>query len=536
MNTIPLNKQQKTEGVKPIALSVQDLSLRFCKNTNLFKSISFDVRQGECFAIVGSSGCGKTSLLHCITNHVIPTTGHIESYGKTAFIYQDLKLVGSKTAINNVLHGAIGRLNTFQTCFTFPKNEQKKAKELLNRVGLSHRYYHRVSQLSGGEKQRVAIARALMQEPDILLADEPVASLDEVSTHSILQLLTSIAKERNLTVLLVVHDTRLANQYADKVLKFKNDNNSESIISIANTALGVVNNSVDAECSEPENNKYCETKCEYICETNNHSEVSLKQTTPISYKIISYSVLFLLCAISFYFLDISKRDLNGVGSNLINFFSLLIPSSFSEITSLPWQTLFLSLIETMQMALVGTLLGVLGALPLSALAAHNTGPRLLQEPARLLLNVLRTVPSLIWALIFVAAVGLGPLAGVMALMVYSVGYLSKFFYESFEGINPGPTSALKDIGASGMQRFIHAVWPASRAAVLTSTVFMLEYNVRAASILGVVDAGGIGFYIKEYIDFRYFPAVTACLLLILSVVLILDTFSRYVRSKLISLG
>ncbi|MCL4141734.1 UNVERIFIED_CONTAM: hypothetical protein GTU68_066624, partial [Idotea baltica] len=151
---------------------------------------------------------------------------------------------------------------------------------------------------------------------------------------------------------------------------------------------------------------------------------------------------------------------------------------------------------------------------------------------RLFLNTIRTVPSLIWALFFVAAVGLGSLAGVLALSLYSLGYLSKFFYEAFENVDPRPATALQEIGASGLQQFSFAIWPASASAILSSCIFMIEYNVRAASILGLVDAGGIGFYMKQYADFRAFPSLLACLSLILVVVITFDVLSAKIRSKL----
>ena len=119
-----------------------------------------------------------------------------------------------------------------------------------------------------------------------------------------------------------------------------------------------------------------------------------------------------------------------------------------------------------------------------------------------------------------------------ALAAYSVGYLSKLFYESFEEVPRGAPTALSEIGAGGLMRFVHAVWPAAKPAILSSCLFMLEYNVRAASLLGIVDAGGIGFYIKQYVDFRMFPAVLASLLMILLVVLVLDSLSERIRARL----
>jgi phosphonate transport system permease protein len=194
--------------------------------------------------------------------------------------------------------------------------------------------------------------------------------------------------------------------------------------------------------------------------------------------------------------------------------------------------LLVALVETLQMTLLGTTLAVLISWPMAALAARNTGPRWLRPAMRFLLNAIRSVPSILWALLFVAAVGLGVVAGILALVFYSIGYLTKFYYESFEAVDPGPPDALREIGASGLQRFFHAVWPAAKAAVLSSSLFMLEYNVRAASVLGIVGAGGIGYELKLQVDYRNFHVVGAIVLLLIVVVLILDAISSRVRASL----
>jgi phosphonate transport system permease protein len=229
---------------------------------------------------------------------------------------------------------------------------------------------------------------------------------------------------------------------------------------------------------------------------------------------------------------ITGREAEGVFSNLARFAGRLVPQSWAQAASIEWWALFKSLVETMRMALLGTSAAVLISWPLAALAARNVGPRWLCPVTRFFLNAVRSVPSIIWALLLVAAVGLGELAGLLALVLYSIGYLTKFFYEAFEAVDPGPPSALAEIGASGPQRFLHAVWPAARAAVLSSSLFMIEYNVRAASVLGIVGAGGIGYELKLYVDYGAFHIVGAILLMLVVVVLLLDAISGRIRARL----
>ena len=505
-----LKQEKSSEEIR-----VRNLRVIYDQEVCAIKDLNLGIHPGQHVAILGPSGSGKSTFLKCITEKVCPTAGEVCCFKKTATIHQDLKLVAQGTALSNVLHGAIGRHSWIRTLVGFPNDEKKRAIELLNRVGLSDRVWQPVYNLSGGEKQRVAIARALMQDPEVLLADEPTSSLDTFNAHAILRLLRGIAKEKNLTVVSVLHDERLAHGYYDRVVGMEN---GEVVYDVESNSTW-----------EPSKAEPAQEEPEEVEETN-IGVPSKKRSTEFA----AIAGLLLVGFIwSILGLNVSDRSMDGVYSGLIGFVSKLFPTSVEELMQIPWKTLAFSLVETVQMAFIGTLLGVIFSLPFSALAASNTGPRFLQRPTRFVLNIIRTVPSLIWALIFVAAVGLGPIAGIFALVAYSVGYLSKFFYEAFEGIDQGPTEALREMGASGLQRFFHAVWPASMPAFISSSLFMLEYNVRAASILGVVDAGGIGFYIKEYIDFRFFPAVTASLFLILIVVLALDSLSNYVRNNLV---
>src|SRR5690606_17603515 len=136
-------------------------------------------------------------------------------------------------------------------------------------------------------------------------------------------------------------------------------------------------------------------------------------------------------------------------------------------------------------------------------------------------------------LLFVAAVGLGPLPGVLALAFYSAGYLTKFYYEAFESADPSTAEALRGMGARGLQIFQHAIWPPARPLILSQTLFMFEYNVRAAAILRDVGAGGVGYHLKSYFDQFQYPRALACLIILLAVVILLDLASGWIRKRLV---
>jgi phosphonate transport system permease protein len=526
------------------AIEIDNLSVAFRKDQRILEGLSLRVHPGEHISIIGSSGCGKTTLLRCISGKITGECGSVTRVKKISTIHQDLRLVPQSSSLQNVLHGALGRLSAFRSTFFFPATERQKALELINAVGLSHKSFCKVSELSGGERQRVAIARALMQDPEIILADEPVSSLDDVNSHLIMKLLSDLAKKRKITLISVLHNSSLAQMYADKVLLLeggflkefqqKSQGNAQNT-SMARSSLRVF--------EEPSTSADCVT-----CAHDQDDESADRNRKTVNYKTaqgresLPSALLFalmLMAGIALYGwafsgLEIAISDIGAAQEGLGAFLAQVFSVSWNDIKIIPWGVLGTALVETFQMALIGTGFGVIMAIPFSILAAKNTSFWFLRRPVKLLLNAVRTVPSLIWALLFVAAVGLGPLAGILALSAYSLGYLSKFFYEAIEQVNPATPEAMAEIGASGFQRFVHAIWPATAPAIVSSSVFMIEYNVRAASILGVVDAGGIGFYIKEFIDYRFFPAVLASLVMILVIVSVLDSLSSRIRSRLMS--
>lgn len=187
--------------------------------------------------------------------------------------------------------------------------------------------------------------------------------------------------------------------------------------------------------------------------------------------------------------------------------------------------------ETIQMALAGTLLGFFLAIPLGFMGARNLMPRPVVYATRVCIGALRTVPSLLWAVMFVITVGLGALAGTLALAVYSAGYLAKLYAETFEAVDPEIMEAVSSLGARPWHLARYVVWPESANNVLSQLLFMIEYNIRASAILGFVGAGGIGLLLNLYINTLAYNRVVMILVLILVVVLTMDVISRIVRKN-----
>ena len=191
---------------------------------------------------------------------------------------------------------------------------------------------------------------------------------------------------------------------------------------------------------------------------------------------------------------------------------------------------YIGMIETIKIAFVATILGFIGALCLSSFAAKNLMPMRIAFPFRILLSATRSLPSLIWAIIFVIVIGFGPLAGVLAMTFYTIGYLGKLQYETYEGMPSDPLEVCRAMGLSHPTIFTSVVIPETGNHLLSQLMFMFEYNVRHGTVIGIVGAGGIGYYISTYLKLLQYDKVLALLILIFIVVIIIDLLSLMLRS------
>ena len=217
-------------------LEINQISKNYERKIAL-SSLSFVVEKGELIALIGPSGAGKTTLLNLLATILQPDSGEIIVDGKPITQYADQKkrakkigiirqqfdLVGQLAVIHNVLAGRLADWGFFKSLFSlFIPQEKQVAIKALERVGLPDKQYERTSNLSGGEQQRVALARLLMQKPEIILADEPVASLDPARADDILDMLTKIAKEEHQTVIASLHSVEYARKYFTRLIALKN--------------------------------------------------------------------------------------------------------------------------------------------------------------------------------------------------------------------------------------------------------------------------------------------------------------------------
>ena len=200
--------------------------------------ISFSVEKGEFLVVIGLSGSGKSTLLRCINRLVEPTEGKIYFDGvdvtaasgaelrrlrrKMGMIYQQFNLVKRSSVLTNVLAGRLGYVNPWRSLLhRFPPEDIEMALKNLERVGIRDQAYKRADELSGGQQQRVGIARALMQEPELLMADEPVSALDPATSHSVMKYLEQMNREDGVTVIASLHFLSLARRYGTRILALK---------------------------------------------------------------------------------------------------------------------------------------------------------------------------------------------------------------------------------------------------------------------------------------------------------------------------
>ncbi|MCP3871020.1 MAG: phosphonate ABC transporter ATP-binding protein [Gammaproteobacteria bacterium] len=216
-------------------LRIESLSKSYTLDTQALNDVSFEVTEPQVVAIIGPSGAGKSTLIRCINRLVEPSSGHailngenvtsLNSSGlrkarrRMGMIFQEYNLVERLTVMENVLSGRLGYVSFWQAWRrSYPPEDIADAFKLLERVGLEGYQDKRADALSGGQRQRVGIARALMQKPDLLLVDEPTASLDPKTSRQVMRILVELAHELHTPTLLNIHDVPLAKNFADRVL------------------------------------------------------------------------------------------------------------------------------------------------------------------------------------------------------------------------------------------------------------------------------------------------------------------------------
>lgn len=245
-------------------------------------------------------------------------------------------------------------------------------------------------------------------------------------------------------------------------------------------------------------------------------------------KLVLYGLALAVLAWSWQGAEIRPLALFKDAGNMATFASDFFPPNFRD-----WKFYVEEMLITIQIAIWGTVLAVVFAIPFGLLSAENIAPVWVHQPVRRLMDALRAINEMVFAMLFVVAVGLGPFAGVLALFLHTTGILAKLFSEAVEAIDPRPVEGIRATGANALEEIVYGVIPQVMPLWVSYSLYRFESNVRSATVVGMVGAGGIGVVLWEIIRGFYFAETCAVMIIIIATVSILDLASASIRKRFI---
>jgi phosphonate transport system permease protein len=258
-------------------------------------------------------------------------------------------------------------------------------------------------------------------------------------------------------------------------------------------------------------------------QTSTHPPKSLR-TSLVT--MLLYGLGLAILVWSYHGADIRPLALFADSGNMSQFAAEFFPPDFSQ-----WRYYLEEILITLQIAIWGTFLAIIFAIPFGLMAAENVSPIWLRQPVRRLMDALRAINELVFALLFVAAVGLGPFTGVLAIFVHTTGILAKLFSEAVEAIDPRPVEGIRATGANVLEEILYGVIPQVIPLWVSYSLYRFESNVRSATVVGMVGAGGIGVVLWEVIRGFYFAQTCAVMLMIIVTVSLIDLLSASLRRR-----
>ena len=244
--------------------------------------------------------------------------------------------------------------------------------------------------------------------------------------------------------------------------------------------------------------------------------------------LLAWGTLLALLAASWNGADMRPLALLRDSGNMATFVADFFPPDFAQ-----WELYLHEMVVTLEIALWGTALAVLSAIPFGLLSASNVVPWWVYQPVRRLMDAFRAINEMVFAMLFVVAVGLGPFAGVLALWVHTTGTLSKLFSEAVEAIDPQPIEGIRSTGASALHEVVYGVIPQVLPLWISYTLYRFEANVRSASVVGMVGAGGIGVVLWEIIRAFRYGETAAVMIVVVVTVTALDLISSQIRRRFV---
>lgn len=255
------------------------------------------------------------------------------------------------------------------------------------------------------------------------------------------------------------------------------------------------------------------------------SRVGTRSSLP---KMLIWAVMVALLMWSWQGADMRPWDLVTQWSNMTAYAADFFPPNFRD-----WRMYLDEMLVTVQIALWGTVLAIVCAIPLGLLCSENIVPAWIYQPVRRLMDACRAINEMVFAMLFIVAVGLGPFAGVLALWVHTTGVLAKLFAEAVEAIDPRPVEGVRATGANAIEEIVYGVIPQVLPLWTSFALYRFESNVRSASVVGIVGAGGIGTVLWEIIRSFQYAETCAVMIIIIAFVVVIDLLSAQIRKALI---
>ena len=244
--------------------------------------------------------------------------------------------------------------------------------------------------------------------------------------------------------------------------------------------------------------------------------------------MLTWGVLLALLVLSWKGADMRPQDLVRDSGNMAKYAADFFPPNFSQ-----WRLYLQEMIVTLQIALWGTVLAVVCAVPLGLLSSANIAPAWVRQPVRRLMDAARAINEMVFAMLFIVAVGLGPFAGVLALFVHTTGVLAKLFSEAVESIDAQPVEGIRATGANALEEIVYGIIPQVLPLWISYSLYRFESNVRSASVVGMVGAGGVGVILWEIIRAFQYAETCAVMIIIVLTVTGIDLVSARIRKKLV---
>ena len=244
--------------------------------------------------------------------------------------------------------------------------------------------------------------------------------------------------------------------------------------------------------------------------------------------MLTWGIVLALLALSWKGADMRPQDLVRDSGNMAKYAADFFPPNFSQ-----WRFYLQEMIVTLQIALWGTVLAVVFAVPLGLLSSANIAPAWVRQPVRRLMDAARAINEMVFAMLFIVAVGLGPFAGVLALFVHTTGVLAKLFSEAVESIDAQPVEGIRATGANALEEIVFGIIPQVLPLWISYSLYRFESNVRSASVVGMVGAGGVGVVLWEIIRAFQYAETCAVMIIIVLTVTGIDLVSARIRKMLV---